>query len=77
MYLLKLIYSVLALFEIFVLFASAIGLSVLAARLTVRKVKSLVDTMIYAESSGIESRVKRSKIESRLRRIPGGHNEAF
>jgi hypothetical protein len=79
MYLLS---TVLAFAEVVVLFASAIGLLVLAASLVLKKFLSLTDATIKAGSPRTKSYIKTlnpfgSAIERPVRRIPGAHNEYF
>ena len=80
MHLLSYVYFVFALAETLVLFASVVGLSVLAVRLVVERINSLVDAAIDSSWSRTEPRVKRPgrlsvAVQSGSHEIPGGHNE--
>ncbi len=82
MYLLEFAYSALAFGEILVLLASAIGVLVLVLQEIVAVLGSAVDKAVNAATSGRESRAKSPNpftvtAGSRVRRIPGGHNEIF
>lgn len=76
------VYAVLAFAETLVLFASVLGLLVLALRQVVRGIDSLIDAAINSSSPDTKPRVRTPSrfnvaAESRLHRIPGGHNERF
>jgi len=73
---------VLSFSEVLVLFASAIGLFVFVLRETVRAIDDLLEAAINVRWPGAQSGVKAQGLlcvgfKSRLRMIPGGHNEHF
>ena len=75
------VYSVLAFAEVLVLFGSVIGILVLVGRQAVRGLNALMDAL-DARSRGTDPRLRTPvnlnvAVESRSRKIPGGHNERF
>jgi 4-hydroxybenzoate polyprenyltransferase len=76
------IYSVLAFAEILTLVTSVIGVLVLAVRLAVRAINSVIDAAIDSTARDAEPRDSKPArlnvaVESRFHKIPGGHNEHF
>lgn len=79
------VYSVLAFAEVLVLFGSIIGILVLVGRQAVRGLNALMDALdaaLDARSRGADPRLRTPAnlnlaVESRSRKIPGGHNERF
>jgi 4-hydroxybenzoate polyprenyltransferase len=74
--------SVLAGTEVVVLFASTIGLLGFAVRQVVRAINGLLDMAIDSASPSTKPRLRSPSpsnvlVASRVRRIPGGHNETF
>ena len=77
------VYSVLAFAEVLVLFGSIIGILVLVGRQTVRGLNALMDALdaaLDARARGTDPRLRTPAnlnlaVESRSRKIPGGHNE--
>jgi hypothetical protein len=79
------VYAVLAFAEVLVLFGSVIGILVLVVRQAVRKLDALMDALdaaLDARSHGTDPRLRTPvnlnvAVESRSRKILGGHNERF
>jgi len=75
------VYSVLAFAEVLVLFGSIIGILVLVGRQAVRGLNALMDAL-DARAHGADPRLRtlanlNLAVESRSRKIMGGHNERF
>jgi hypothetical protein len=76
------LYSVLSFTAVLVLFASAIGLTALAARIVIREIQVLMGVTTEVYPSAMEPRVKTLDpvgvaVGSRARQIRGAHNDRF